>query len=126
MDIPVSFNATVQYVIYCFDIERFAKLLNCSKSGIIIVCPFHSQCFQYSYMSVRLPKAHIHRTYTLKGCVVYILVELLMSFCLECDCRLILFSRNINNGVYRAGFARTQEAYDEAVIGLFDALDKVI
>lgn len=77
-------------------------------------------------MSVRLPKAHIHRTYTLKGCVVYILVELLMSFCLECDCRLLLFSRNINNGVYRAGFARTQEAYDEAVIGLFDALDKVI
>lgn len=126
MDIPVSFIATVQYVIYCFDIERFAKLLNCSKSGIIIVCPFHSQCFQYSYMSVRLPKAHIHRTYTLKGCVVYILVELLMSFCLECDCRLLLFSRNINNGVYRAGFARTQEAYDEAVIGLFDALDKVI
>lgn len=126
MDIPVSFIATVQYVIYCFDIERFAKLLNCSKSGIIIVCPFHSQCFQYSYMSVRLPKAHIHRTYTLKGCVVYILVELLMSFCLECECRLLLFSRNINNGVYRAGFARTQEAYDEAVIGLFDALDKVI
>lgn len=126
MDIPVSFIATVQYVIYCFDIERFAKLLNCSKSGIIIVCPFHSQCFQYSYMSVRLPKAHIHRTYTFKGCVVYILVELLMSFCLECDCRLLLFSRNINNGVYRAGFARTQEAYDEAVIGLFDALDKVI
>lgn len=126
MDIPVSFIATVQYVIYCFDIERFAKLLNCSKSGIIIVCPFHSQCFQYSYMSVRLPKAHIHCTYTLKGCVVYILVELLMSFCLECDCRLLLFSRNINNGVYRAGFARTQEAYDEAVIGLFDALDKVI
>lgn len=126
MDIPVSFIATVQYVIYCFDIERFAKLQNCSKSGIIIVCPFHSQCFQYSYMSVRLPKAHIHRTYTLKGCVVYILVELLMSFCLECDCRLLLFSRNINNGVYRAGFARTQEAYDEAVIGLFDALDKVI
>lgn len=126
MDIPVSFIETVQYVIYCFDIERFAKLLNCSKSGIIIVCPFHSQCFQYSYMSVRLPKAHIHRTYTLKGCVVYILVELLMSFCLECDCRLLLFSRNINNGVYRAGFARTQEAYDEAVIGLFDALDKVI
>lgn len=72
VDIPVSFIATVQYVIYCFDIERFAKLLNCSKSGIIIVCPFNSQCFPYSYMSVWLTKAHIHRTYTLKGCVVYL------------------------------------------------------
>lgn len=79
MDIPVSFIATVQYIIYCFDIERFAKLLNCSKSGIIIVCPFHSQCFQYSYMSVRLPKAHIHRTYTLKGCVVYILISRIVN-----------------------------------------------
>ncbi|MEH6579329.1 MAG: glutathione S-transferase family protein [Amphritea sp.] len=30
---------------------------------------------------------------------------------------------NINNGVYRAGFATTQEAYDEAVSDVFNALD---
>lgn len=29
----------------------------------------------------------------------------------------------VNNGVYRAGFATTQEAYDEAVVEVFDALD---
>ena len=32
---------------------------------------------------------------------------------------------NINNGVYRAGFATTQEAYEEAVRELFAALDKL-
>lgn len=31
----------------------------------------------------------------------------------------------INNGVYRAGFATTQEAYEEAVFPLFDSLDKL-
>lgn len=29
----------------------------------------------------------------------------------------------VNNGVYKAGFARSQEAYDEAVTGLFASLD---
>ncbi|QOL26841.1 glutathione S-transferase family protein [Thalassotalea sp. LPB0316] len=32
---------------------------------------------------------------------------------------------NINNGVYKAGFATTQSAYEEAYEALFDALDKV-
>ena len=31
----------------------------------------------------------------------------------------------LNNGVYRAGFARTQEAYDEAVGEVFATLDKI-
>jgi len=30
----------------------------------------------------------------------------------------------VNNGVYRAGFAESQQAYDEAVTGLFAALDR--
>jgi putative glutathione S-transferase len=32
---------------------------------------------------------------------------------------------NVNNGVYRCGFARSQEAYEEAYEGLFAALDEL-
>lgn len=32
---------------------------------------------------------------------------------------------NVNNGVYRAGFATTQEAYEEAVTSVFAALDEL-
>lgn len=32
---------------------------------------------------------------------------------------------NLNNGVYRAGFARSQEAYDAAVTALFECLDRL-
>ncbi len=33
--------------------------------------------------------------------------------------------RHLNNGVYRAGFATTQSAYDEAVVGVFDTLGAI-
>ncbi len=36
-----------------------------------------------------------------------------------------LVYENINNGVYKCGFATTQEAYNEAIIGLFDTLDQI-
>lgn len=32
---------------------------------------------------------------------------------------------NVNNGVYRAGFATTQEAYEEAAVAVFAALDEL-
>lgn len=32
---------------------------------------------------------------------------------------------NVNNGVYKAGFAGSQEAYDEAVVNVFNHLDKL-
>ena len=37
----------------------------------------------------------------------------------------VLIFRQVNNGVYRAGFARAQAAYDTAVREVFDGLDKV-
>ena len=43
-------------------------------------------------------------------------VKLLVSFFL-CS--------GINNGVYRAGFTSSQEAYDKAVREVFEALDRV-
>jgi len=36
-----------------------------------------------------------------------------------------LVFKNINNGVYRCGFASTQEAYEEAFLDLFGALDQI-
>jgi glutathionyl-hydroquinone reductase len=36
-----------------------------------------------------------------------------------------LIYENINNGVYKCGFARSQTAYEEAFTSLFNALDKV-
>ena len=38
---------------------------------------------------------------------------------------IVLIHRDINNGVYRAGFATSQEAYDKAVRNLFAGLDRV-
>jgi len=32
---------------------------------------------------------------------------------------------NVNNGVYKAGFATSQQAYEEAVLALFDTLDEL-
>ena len=43
----------------------------------------------------------------------------------EIDAVNALVYPNVNNGVYRAGFATTQEAYEEAYAQLFDALDQI-
>jgi len=36
-----------------------------------------------------------------------------------------LIYSTVNNGVYRAGFATTQAAYEEACVGVFETLDKL-
>jgi len=41
----------------------------------------------------------------------------------EVDRTLEEFYEPVNNGIYKTGFATTQDAYDEAVTELFDALD---
>ncbi|MFA5522594.1 MAG: glutathione S-transferase family protein [Castellaniella sp.] len=41
----------------------------------------------------------------------------------EIDAMNALIYPNVNNGVYRAGFATSQAAYDEAIVGLFETLD---
>lgn len=41
----------------------------------------------------------------------------------EVDATIDAIYKPVNNGVYRAGFATTQSAYEEAVTELFDALD---
>ncbi len=43
----------------------------------------------------------------------------------EIDAMNIFVYGNINNGVYKAGFATTQEAYEEAVNHLFDSLERI-
>ena len=48
---------------------------------------------------------------------------LLLTLTVYFDC--IIFYRDINNGVYRAGFATSQEAYDKAVREVFAGLDRV-
>lgn len=48
-----------------------------------------------------------------------------LSLCTEIDTLNDLIYRTVNNGVYRAGFATTQAAYDEAVDGLFATLDQL-
>ena len=45
------------------------------------------------------------------------------DLCAEIDTINARVYHTVNNGVYRAGFASSQEAYEEAVVALFDTLD---
>lgn len=58
----------------------------------------------------------ISRIFTACASVCDFFAYLVVFFC---------FCRDINNGVYRAGFATSQEVYDKAVRELFAALDQV-
>jgi putative glutathione S-transferase len=42
----------------------------------------------------------------------------------EIDVTIDAIYEPINNGIYRSGFATSQEAYEEAVTEIFDALDR--
>ena len=42
----------------------------------------------------------------------------------EIDVTIDAIYEPINNGIYRSGFATSQEAYEEAITEIFDALDR--
>ena len=47
------------------------------------------------------------------------------TLCSEIDLWNDKIYHNVNNGVYRSGFAKSQQAYEKAVISLFEVLDEL-